>query len=84
MDNKTIWFPADKSLSSGLFSFPCEVVLTVCYKCGRKFVVSSLVNGTSHNLGLGVCCGSCYVPNSLSESRYPEQTKEILDWIKEN
>ena len=78
----TIHIPASPATTSGQLSFPSEINLWSCHKCGRKIVVQIGINGTPHHWVSNVVCAECMEIQSEFQEHYPQQAKEIEEWRK--
>lgn len=57
--------------------------LIQCSKCKRKILVEMPMIGVPHHTGISAMCGECLVVADSFKSVYPEQAKEIEEWLAE-
>lgn len=55
-----------------------------CRTCGRGVVVECVLNGTNHNISVGVTCLECVKLTEESRERLPEVSKTLDRWVAEN
>ena len=55
-----------------------------CSQCGRRILVQIILNGTSHNIGVGVVCADCLAKIGVGEEfrmEHPEEAQDIENWL---
>lgn len=61
-------------------TFPLMGHFLQCTQCGRKILVSIVLNGTNHNMSVSVCCADCLSTDDEFTKEYPEVSKKIENW----
>lgn len=52
-----------------------------CGKCKRKILVEMPLIGVPHHTGVQVTCGDCLVLADSFRNEYPEQAKQVEEWL---
>lgn len=56
--------------------------MLACFVCGRKILLESVINGTSHNVSETVTCAECLHINKEFGEKHPEIVAQIEEWSK--
>ena len=70
------------------FSEPrIDEIFTKCHHCGRDILVSIVMLGVSHNVGVMVDCHECLKAKGIHPDyvkKYPEQAARIQRWLDDD
>ena len=63
--------------------YPEIMYFLQCYKCGRKIIVETVLNGSNHNIHVSAVCLECFNITDEFKQRYPQQAGEIEKHVAE-
>jgi hypothetical protein len=52
-----------------------------CNKCKRKILVELPLIGVPHHTDVQVTCADCLVVSDVFKTEYPEEAKQIEEWL---